>query len=389
MSAPRNHLVVMKFGGTSVEDATAIQRTASIVAGRAQRGLNPVVVVSAMAKVTDQLLACSAAAYAGRGDKDVALEISAPPPHPPHRHSLAARHRRPSGRAPRLRSTVTSTHSTNCCTASRRWANSPPAPTIWSSVSASACRPSWSPPPLPNADGRRPHRRPPLHHHRQPPRQGRAQRAGHRNGADRPVLPLADENKIPSWAASSAPTPKGNHHTGTRRLRLHRRARRRRPARRRHRNLDRCQRHHDHRSAHLPRRSARKDHQLRRGRRARLLRRESPASRNHPSGGAEEHPGVGAQQPQRRQRRHKNHRRARPAPARSSASPRKRSSPSSTSSPAACCWRTASSRPSSTSSTSTSARSTWFRPRKFRSPSRSTPTIRSPPSARNCARSPT
>jgi aspartate kinase len=77
MSEVRSHIVVMKFGGTSVEDATAIQRTASIVAGRAKRGLSPVVVVSAMAKVTDQLLACSAAAYAGRGDKDVALEISA------------------------------------------------------------------------------------------------------------------------------------------------------------------------------------------------------------------------------------------------------------------------------------------------------------------------
>jgi aspartate kinase len=77
MSETRSHIVVMKFGGTSVEDATAIQRTASIVAGRVQRGLNPVVVVSAMAKVTDQLLACAAAAHAGRGDKDVAFEISA------------------------------------------------------------------------------------------------------------------------------------------------------------------------------------------------------------------------------------------------------------------------------------------------------------------------
>ena len=77
LSTPRAHIVVMKFGGTSVEDATAIKRTAAIVAGRARRGLSPIVVVSAMSKVTDQLLACAAAAYAGRGDKDVALEISA------------------------------------------------------------------------------------------------------------------------------------------------------------------------------------------------------------------------------------------------------------------------------------------------------------------------
>src|SRR6202042_510616 len=67
--------VVMKFGGTSVEDATAILRTAKIVAGRQARGQRPVVVVSAMAKVTDQLLA--AAKAAGRGDRNGALAISA------------------------------------------------------------------------------------------------------------------------------------------------------------------------------------------------------------------------------------------------------------------------------------------------------------------------
>ena len=57
-------IVVMKFGGTSVEDAAAILRTTSIVEGRVAKGLRPVVVVSAMAKVTDQLLACAAAALA-------------------------------------------------------------------------------------------------------------------------------------------------------------------------------------------------------------------------------------------------------------------------------------------------------------------------------------
>jgi aspartate kinase len=67
-------LVVMKFGGTSVEDPTAIARTASIVAGRVAAGKRPVVVVSAMSKVTDQLLACAAAA--SRGDRTGALAIS-------------------------------------------------------------------------------------------------------------------------------------------------------------------------------------------------------------------------------------------------------------------------------------------------------------------------
>jgi aspartate kinase len=71
----REKLVVMKFGGTSVEDARAMERTAAIVRGRRDRGLNAVVVVSAMAKVTDQLIA--AAAAAGRDDKAGALAISA------------------------------------------------------------------------------------------------------------------------------------------------------------------------------------------------------------------------------------------------------------------------------------------------------------------------
>ncbi|XWK65065.1 lysine-sensitive aspartokinase 3 [Tunturiibacter empetritectus] len=65
----------MKFGGTSVEDAPAMKRTASIVRGRREKGLEAVVVVSAMAKVTDLLL--SAAAAAGRGDKAGSLAIGA------------------------------------------------------------------------------------------------------------------------------------------------------------------------------------------------------------------------------------------------------------------------------------------------------------------------
>ncbi len=67
-------LVVMKFGGTSVEDPAAINRTAAIVAGRVSAGRQPVVVVSAMAKVTDQLL--RAASAASLGDRTGALAIS-------------------------------------------------------------------------------------------------------------------------------------------------------------------------------------------------------------------------------------------------------------------------------------------------------------------------
>jgi len=67
-------IVVMKFGGTSVEDSAAIGRTAAIVASRTAMGKSPVVVVSAMAKVTDQLL--RAATAASQGDRAGALAIS-------------------------------------------------------------------------------------------------------------------------------------------------------------------------------------------------------------------------------------------------------------------------------------------------------------------------
>jgi aspartate kinase len=64
-------MIVMKFGGTSVENAKAIERAATIVKGRL--GQSPLVVVSAMAKVTDQLLAMARAA--GSGDRKAALKL--------------------------------------------------------------------------------------------------------------------------------------------------------------------------------------------------------------------------------------------------------------------------------------------------------------------------
>jgi aspartate kinase len=71
MSRPPS-CIVMKFGGTSVGDAGAIERVAAIVNERqAQR---PVVVVSAMARVTDQLLQMARAA--GSGDRKTALTLA-------------------------------------------------------------------------------------------------------------------------------------------------------------------------------------------------------------------------------------------------------------------------------------------------------------------------
>jgi len=61
----------MKFGGTSVQDAQAIDRISAIVRDRLAE--KPVVVVSALAKITDQLLAMAAAA--GAGDRVKALDL--------------------------------------------------------------------------------------------------------------------------------------------------------------------------------------------------------------------------------------------------------------------------------------------------------------------------
>ena len=59
----RDDLVIMKFGGTSVEDLSAIRRLIGIV--RTRLGARPVVVVSALARVTDQLLEAGNAAANG------------------------------------------------------------------------------------------------------------------------------------------------------------------------------------------------------------------------------------------------------------------------------------------------------------------------------------
>jgi aspartate kinase len=56
-------MIVMKFGGTSVESAAAIERVAAIVKARSAR--RPIVVVSAMGKTTNRLLALAAAAIEG------------------------------------------------------------------------------------------------------------------------------------------------------------------------------------------------------------------------------------------------------------------------------------------------------------------------------------
>ena len=60
-------MIVMKFGGTSVESAAAIERVRGIVESR--RELRPIVVVSAMGKTTNKLLEIANLAVGGHRDK--------------------------------------------------------------------------------------------------------------------------------------------------------------------------------------------------------------------------------------------------------------------------------------------------------------------------------
>jgi aspartate kinase len=64
-------MIVMKFGGTSVQDLSAISQACEIVANKLDR--SPVVVVSAMARVTDSLLRVAHTAQARRFDEAASL----------------------------------------------------------------------------------------------------------------------------------------------------------------------------------------------------------------------------------------------------------------------------------------------------------------------------
>lgn len=60
-------MIVMKFGGTSVGNAERIRKTAEIIKSRLER--KPVVVVSAVAKITDALIRLAKEASEGQGDE--------------------------------------------------------------------------------------------------------------------------------------------------------------------------------------------------------------------------------------------------------------------------------------------------------------------------------
>lgn len=66
--------VVMKFGGVLVQDAAAIMHSAQLVTQTVRKNVRAVVVVSAMAGVTDTLLDLADRARQGHAD-DVAQEV--------------------------------------------------------------------------------------------------------------------------------------------------------------------------------------------------------------------------------------------------------------------------------------------------------------------------
>ena len=76
-------MIVMKFGGTSVESTEAITRVAGIVRDRLAQ--QPVVVVSAMGKTTNKLLAIAAAAVARRSGTARCEQLGRPARIPPAR----------------------------------------------------------------------------------------------------------------------------------------------------------------------------------------------------------------------------------------------------------------------------------------------------------------
>jgi len=70
LQRPASHMVVQKFGGTSVADPEAIRRLIEIVrAARTRDGRGPAVVVSAMSGITDALLAMASSAGASQLDE--------------------------------------------------------------------------------------------------------------------------------------------------------------------------------------------------------------------------------------------------------------------------------------------------------------------------------
>ena len=358
-------MIVVKFGGTSVGDAAAIERAAEIVRGRLAR--RPLVVVSALAGTTNTLL----------GDRRAGREGTA--------HRRAARRRRPARASPRRRR--------RSCSATRRRGRRVAADLSAMFDELASLAEALS-----------------VLGHMTPRSLDAIASIGERLSShlvvavlcargipaqliDAGDVMITDDQLHARRAAARAASPTrrsasfvrcsragtsrrrrirrrdgDRHHHDARswRQRLQRRPVRRRAARRGDRDLDRCRRHAHRGSARRGRRTADRADPLRRGVRAGIVRREGPAPEHDRAGRPHRHPGLHLQLAPPRGLRNAHHvRRAAAAGERDRRQARRRRSFAS--GHRACCSRTASCGGSSRSSTSTARRSTWS-PR-LRSPS--------------------
>ena len=269
-------MIVCKFGGTSVQDAAAIPRLAMIVAAR--RAEQPVVVVSALARVTDSLVRSPrrcARATARRDQRRPRRRCST-------RHDVVASCAagRRDGAAGACRRTSPTLR--DRCVRAAAAPSRPPSATsslgqgeLWSSRLVAAALEGVG-------TARRVGRRAPGHGHRRPlrPRHARSSTLI-RSRAQEELAPLLAAGRIPVTQGFIGATASGvAHHARPRRLRLHRVAARCRPRRHAGRDLDRRRRPHDRRSAPRPLGPHARLGHVRGGRGARDVRRQGAAPRH-------------------------------------------------------------------------------------------------------------
>ena len=303
-------MVVQKFGGTSVADPDAIRRLIEIArAARTRDGRGPVVVVSAMSKVTDALL--SDRRRRGRRHDRQRADARRAAARAPSRRWRARWHAGATSRRSRRTSTSSSTSSppssgrSPCCARCRR-ARSTSSPR-WASCSARASSPRRS---LNAGPAGRMGRRPPRHRHRRRAHAGASADARDHRGAAR-VGAAARRGR----QGAGARRVRRRHGRGAyddaraRRVGLFGRARRRRHRRDGDSDLDRRGRHADRRSR-ASFRESRLVPQLSFAEAAELVvfRRQGAASEHDPPGGGARHPGADSQLVEAGGGRHADHR---------------------------------------------------------------------------------
>ena len=286
-------MVVQKFGGTSVADPDAIRRLIEIVrAARARDGRGPVVVVSAMSGVTDALLGIASAAGAGNGvdgrarqDRTAARASSGRGARPGRAGATQA------ALATDIDATVRSAAPPSCRRSRVLREVSPRTldviaamgELLSSRIVAAALTAA-------GVDGRMGGCAPRHRHQRRSHAGDAADCARPTRALRATVVPLLDAGRVPVLGGFVGATRRRAHDDArARRLGLLRRARRRRHRRARDSDLDRRGRHADRRSARHRGAAPRAAAVVRRGRGARLFRREGAASEHDPAGRRAQH----------------------------------------------------------------------------------------------------